>query len=595
MKDNIYGKHTLVVGPTGTGKTMRVILPYVLNAIAQDETFIVADGKNKLLNKVYKNMQDKGYNVVTINMRNPEESCSWNPLWEPYQYYLEKDMDNCLDMLNDLAANIMLNKIPGEKSDPFWEISAKNMFVGLALALFEENNIDKKMINLKSIYYMSTKGFEKLGANTYMHQYFKYKSENSPSVINMASVLNAPNETRGSILSVFYQKLSSFIAKESFWEKLCINEIDLKQISTSKTGVFLTYEDEKVETTGLIDVFVKQLFQTYIRRKEEDNRIDMPKCHLILDDFNSFSYFRGLENMLLASRERDISMLFSVNSMSLLKRTYGKDWVSFLYNNCNKWVIFRNTELKFMKKFIKQLELFYGIERFPIERLVEKEGLAIVVRDNGKVALEELSIPKYVENMYHKEKQIENYEYSVFKVDEYVREEMQTELNGRIGREEDVPAFNVDELIAKIDKKIEELEKEERKEKEKKSQEEEKKKLVIEKMDEERHSEEVERGGLFEKYNSLGKNKFVVYSEIQKKEVEMDILFTFESEETKKKYIVYTDNTEDEKGNIRVYSNVMVEDEKGVKLEPIATEKEYKVVEIMLGQIQDEVHRNLNE
>ena len=33
------------------------------------------------------------------------------------------------------------------------------------------------------------------------------------------------------------------------------------------------------------------------------------------------------------------------------------------------------------------------------------------------------------------------------------------------------------------------------------------------------------------------------------KEIECEVLFTFESDETKKNYIVYTDNTLDEEGN----------------------------------------------
>lgn len=34
-------------------------------------------------------------------------------------------------------------------------------------------------------------------------------------------------------------------------------------------------------------------------------------------------------------------------------------------------------------------------------------------------------------------------------------------------------------------------------------------------------------------------------------EVECEVLFTFESDETKKNYMVYTDNTTDENGNVR--------------------------------------------
>ena len=38
------------------------------------------------------------------------------------------------------------------------------------------------------------------------------------------------------------------------------------------------------------------------------------------------------------------------------------------------------------------------------------------------------------------------------------------------------------------------------------------------------------------------------------KEVECEVLFTFESDETKKNYMVYTDNTTDEQGNTKVYA-----------------------------------------
>ena len=39
-------------------------------------------------------------------------------------------------------------------------------------------------------------------------------------------------------------------------------------------------------------------------------------------------------------------------------------------------------------------------------------------------------------------------------------------------------------------------------------------------------------------------------------EVECEPLFTFESEETKKQYVVYTDNTLDETGNVRVFAQM---------------------------------------
>ena len=72
------------------------------------------------------------------------------------------------------------------------------------------------------------------------------------------------------------------------------------------------------------------------------------------------------------------------------------------------------------------------------------------------------------------------------------------------------------------------------------------------------------------------------------KEVECEVLFTFESDETKKNYIVYTDNTLDEEGNTKVYASTYNPDQDETKLLPIETEKEWKIIETILEELQNE-------
>lgn len=72
------------------------------------------------------------------------------------------------------------------------------------------------------------------------------------------------------------------------------------------------------------------------------------------------------------------------------------------------------------------------------------------------------------------------------------------------------------------------------------------------------------------------------------KEVECEILFTFESDENQKNYIVYTDNTFDETGNTRVFASIFDPNDPETKLEPIETEKEWKLIETILGELQIE-------
>ena len=68
--------------------------------------------------------------------------------------------------------------------------------------------------------------------------------------------------------------------------------------------------------------------------------------------------------------------------------------------------------------------------------------------------------------------------------------------------------------------------------------------------------------------------------------IECEILFTFESDETGKNYIVYTDNTTDEHGNTKVYASIFNPNEPDSKLTAIETEKEWKIIQTILEELQ---------
>ena len=75
------------------------------------------------------------------------------------------------------------------------------------------------------------------------------------------------------------------------------------------------------------------------------------------------------------------------------------------------------------------------------------------------------------------------------------------------------------------------------------------------------------------------------------KEITCEPLFTFESEETKKQYVVYTDNSRDKEGNIRVFASIYTMTDKGNQLLPVTTDKEWKVIETILESIQEETKK----
>ncbi len=92
----------------------------------------------------------------------------------------------------------------------------------------------------------------------------------------------------------------------------------------------------------------------------------------------------------------------------------------------------------------------------------------------------------------------------------------------------------------------------------------------------------------------MNKNTFSMI-DTNGREIVYDVLFTFESDETGKNYIVYTDNTRDDNGNIQVYASIFNPDNPRNKLEAIQTDKEWKVIETILQTLQEEVRKKKME
>ncbi len=87
------------------------------------------------------------------------------------------------------------------------------------------------------------------------------------------------------------------------------------------------------------------------------------------------------------------------------------------------------------------------------------------------------------------------------------------------------------------------------------------------------------------KEEPINNNVFTVKDE-SGKNIECEILYLFDSDETNKSYIVYTDNTKTESGELKVYANIYNKNG-GKELLPIETEEEWNTIEAILAKLED--------
>ncbi len=99
---------------------------------------------------------------------------------------------------------------------------------------------------------------------------------------------------------------------------------------------------------------------------------------------------------------------------------------------------------------------------------------------------------------------------------------------------------------------------------------------------------------LKDKRNELRDDMFIGFNEAGEEKTFYKLL-EFDSEETGKHYLAYTDNELDDNGNVKAYGSIVTYDGGYMKLEAITSEKEWKVIETALRVLQEEMKGNKNE
>lgn len=342
--------HNLIIGSTGSGKTECVVKPLVNLLSKKGESMVITDPKGEIYQYCGEYLKKQGYNIVILNFRDPEKGNSWNPLALPYMYYKQGNQDKATELLEDVSLNILYDKSEGGDS-AFWQKSAADYFSGLTMGLFMDAK--EKEVNLNSINFMSTVGEERRGTKTYIQEYFNLKGEASPAYIFASNTINAPNETKGGILSTFRQKIRLFSTKENLSEMLSYSDFDMRDIGNKKTAVFMIIHDEKKTYHGLMTIFIKQCYETLIDCAQANGGKLSYRTNFILDEFANMPPLKDVDSMVTAARSRAIRFSFIIQNFAQLNDVYGEEVAQVIKGNCGNLIYLISTELKALEEISK--------------------------------------------------------------------------------------------------------------------------------------------------------------------------------------------------------------------------------------------------
>lgn len=342
--------HNLVIGSTGSGKTQTIVKPMVNLLAKKGESMIITDPKGEIYKCSASYLKEKGYKIVVLNFREPQRGNSWNPLTVPFKYYRDGNQDKAIELLNDIALNIIYDPSNKNESD-FWEKASAAYFSALALGLFKDAKEEE--VNLNSINVMSTVGEERYATGNYIKEYFGMKGEGSTEYLSASAVINAPNDTKGGLLATFRQKIQLFTTVPVLSEMLSYSDFDMKSIGNGKTAVFMIIHDEKKTYHSLMTIFIKQCYETLIDVAQENGGKLPIRTNFILDEFANMPPLKDVDAMVSAARSRDIRFTFIIQNFAQLNDVYGDNVAEIIKGNCGNLVYLISTEMKALEEISK--------------------------------------------------------------------------------------------------------------------------------------------------------------------------------------------------------------------------------------------------
>lgn len=346
--------HTLIIGPTASGKSRLCIMPTVRMLGTAGESMVISDPKAEIYHRTAGFLKRAGYTVRVLNMRDPAHGNFWNPLAIPYRLYLQGDIDRAYEFINDTAAN--LTGMGMSEKDPFWDNSAGALFAGLTMLLFRYCRDFQQpesvvhiggVLQLRNI--LCSGDSERIRANPL----WSYAKADMYIASALIGTLETANDTRAGILSVFDQKMRIFSTQPGLLNMLSCHEPMYDDVDERPTALFLVLPDEKTTYHGLVSLFIKQSYEYQIYKaqkysKNQDVRLKV-RLNYVLDEFSSLPTVKDFPAMITAARSRNIRFHIVIQSKHQLNLKYGDDTDTILAN-CTNWIFLTGRELKFLQE-----------------------------------------------------------------------------------------------------------------------------------------------------------------------------------------------------------------------------------------------------
>lgn len=350
--ENVYTDpsdlHNLIIGNTGSMKTLRFVLPLIYSSALSSESMVIVDPKAELVRKTHVFLRKKGYQISVLNWRNPRLSPdNWNPMGRITKIYRagRNGEEDAVNALNDLLEGLFYKRSNSDK-DKYWNESAGRLALGLCkliLAVGEDLSL-KRLLEWKN---------GKLKDGT-VRRCFETLSSESDIYQNLSGYMNLTAEnTKSCIESTFDQLTGLFSSSKSLLDMMSKDTMDMENIGVQKRAIFLVVPDEKTTYHFLATLFIKQCYEILLQKAEQNNGSLPIRMNFIMEEFCNMPKLDDLAPMLTAARSRNIRFHLVIQSFGQMVDKYGESISKTIMDNCGNLIYLHTNEISFLEYISK--------------------------------------------------------------------------------------------------------------------------------------------------------------------------------------------------------------------------------------------------
>ena len=411
--------HCLIIGATGTGKTVSFVEPAVqiISEYKNKPSMFITDPKGEIYNHHSQKLKDSGYDVKLLDLVDPYNSLLWNPLefiyknWQK-QLHLEQTIlkhindplskypnlikvgnvssqewfefsgkafgdlrdtlvevevekakirDDCFEDLSDICGAICPTTNEKESS---WEDGARDYFKAILIAMLEDSENEKLGMTIEKYnFYNAYKiAMNKENDFEYIKQYFNGRSPVSKTrQLTVHITQSQAKTTRDGYMSTLANKLSMF-ADNGICLLTSKNELQFDQFDDRPTAFFIKIPDERATRYSLASVCISQSYKEFVRKARVNEKTNSDQmAHLkrpmfyILDEFANMPKVGQLDKMITVARSRWIYLNMAIQSYAQLDNVYGKETASIVRGQCKATMFYGTPDLETREQFSKEL------------------------------------------------------------------------------------------------------------------------------------------------------------------------------------------------------------------------------------------------